>query len=655
MSEKTGVYICDCGTNIAGALEIEKLIEFASGLEDVNLAKNHKLLCSEEGKEFLKTEIEENGLKRVVIAACSPKQHESTFMKALDSAGLNPYLMQMVNIREQCAWVTPDKDQATEKAKAFIRAAVKRVMLHEPLEKKKIDCVPDGLVIGSGVSGIEAALTMAQKGRKVYLVEKSPSVGGRVARYEDVFPNLECASCMLEPKLDELLHDDNIEVLTNSEVEEVLGFYGNFAVKIRKKARSVDMDKCIGCGACYEPCPVSVKNEFDEGLSERKAIYVPYPGALPNVPVIDRQNCLRYNGEECTVCRDACPFEAIKYEDEDELIEKNVGGIVLATGFDIFDCTKLPSLGYGEHKEVYTSLEFERILSSTGPTEGKILMKGGREPGSIAIIHCVGSRDREHNGHCSSVCCMYSVKFAAMIKEKLENTDVVQVYRDWTLPGKGYQQFYDATVEKGVRTVQVSGPNNIEVADNGSGLRVNCVDISGRAIAIEADMVILCPAIEAASNAGQVADMFSVSRAEDGFFEEQNAKLEPVSTMTEGIFIAGCNQGPKDIQSSVAQGAAAAGRVLSGLVPGEQLELEAVISETDEDLCSGCKTCIQVCPYKAITYDEEKKITVISEVLCKGCGTCAAVCPGGAASGRHFKNKQIIAEISALVTGGGNE
>ncbi|MFW6134159.1 MAG: 4Fe-4S binding protein [Elusimicrobiota bacterium] len=655
MKEKIGVYVCGCSGNISDSLDVDALVDFASNREDVAIAKRHKLLCSKDGKEFLKKEIQENGLTRVVIAACTPKQHEATFMKVLEDAGLNPYLMQMANIREQVAWVTKDKDAATEKAKIFINAAINRVALHEPLERKKIDINPNGLIIGGGVAGIGASLLLAQKGRNAILVEKNPSIGGRTVGYEDVFPNLECATCMLEPKLDEVLHNDNIEVLTYSEVEEVLGFYGNFVARIRKKARSVDMEKCIGCAACFEVCPVSVKNKFNEGLNERKAIYVPFAGALPNVPVIDRENCIRFKGEECSACQEACPFDAIDYDEEDEVVEREVGGIVVGTGFDIFDCKKIPNLGYGKYPEVYNSLEFERLLSSTGPTEGKIQMKNGQEPKSVGIIHCVGSRNEKYNKHCSSVCCMYSLKFAAMLKEKVEGIEVFQFYRDFTLPGKGSQQFCDRVKEQGVEFIHVQEPNDINITEEGDKLKVSSKLVNGEEKQISVDMVILSPAIESSSDASKISELLSIDRGEDGFFEELHGKIDSTKTATDGILIAGCAQGPKDIQSSISEGGATAGQILSELVPGGKLELEAIIAEIDEDLCSGCKTCILVCPYKAITYNEEDKVAEVSEVLCKGCGTCVAACPSGAAKGRHFTLEQIFSEISGLISGGKNE
>ena len=674
MKGRIGVYICSCGTNISDNIDVDELVKFSSGLDNVEYVKVHKLLCSEEGKNFLGEDVIKEKPDRIVIAACTPKEHEKTFRNILHKAGFNPYLFQMVNIREQVAWVTSDKSDATEKAKSYIRAAVKRVALHEPLEKKEIDCNTDVLVIGAGPAGMEAALLLAKAGRKVYLVEKNSFVGGRVARYEDVFPKMECASCMLEPNMDEVLHNENIELLNYSEVQEVLGFLGNFVVKISKKAGFVDKDKCIGCGACYEQCPVKVKNEFDYNLTNRKAIYIPYTGALPNVPVIDKNSCLRFEGrseiareafetglitkdefemfkyQDCQICKQACLFDAINYEDADEILERNVGGIIVATGFELFDPSVLPQYGYGRIPEVYTSLEFERILAQTGPTGGKLLMKNAKEPESVAIIHCIGSRDKDYKDYCSSVCCLYALKFAHMIEKHAPTVKVFDIYADWCLPGKGNQAFLDSIKDWGnIEFIQTTLPINFVLKMKGDKIDLQCFDVSDRKQKISADMVILCPAMIPAKDTSKLAEIFSITLSKDGFFAEGHTKLAPVSTNIEGIFIAGCSQGPKDIQNSVAQGAAAAGQVLSALVPGRKLELEVITAEIDENACSECMICVGLCPYKAITIDKEKKVAVVNAVLCKGCGTCVAACPSGASQGKHFTTKQIFTEIEEVL------
>ena len=675
MKVRVGVYICSCGTNISDNIDIDQLVQFSSSLENVGYVKLNSLLCSEDGKNFLAEDIIKEKPDRVVIVACTPKEHEKTFRNVLQRAGLNPYLFQMVNIREQVAWVTDDKNKATEKAKSYIRAAVKRVTLHEALEKKEIDCNTDVLVIGAGPAGMEAAHMLAKAGRKVYLVEKNSFIGGRVARYEDVFPKMECASCMLEPKMDEILHDENIELLLNSEVQEVLGFLGNFVVRINKKAGFVDKEKCIGCGACYEQCPVKVKNEFDYNLSDRKAIYVPYTGALPNVPVIDKKTCLRFEGQntgpqkeafeaglitgeeyerfknqDCKRCKEACMFDAINYEDTDEILERNVGGIITATGFELFDPSVLPQYGYGKIPEVYTSLEFERILAQTGPTGGKLLTKNAKEPESVAIIHCIGSRDKDYKDYCSSVCCLYALKFAHMIKKHSPEIRVYDIYADWCVPGKDNQAFLDSIKEwKNFEFIHTTLPMNVVSKMKGDKIDLHCIDISEKKRKVSADMVVLCPAMIPGKDTVKLSELLLIPQGREGFFAEGHTKLAPVSTNIEGVFIAGCAQGPKDIQNSVAQGAAAAGQALSILVPGRKLELDVMTAEIDEKVCAECMICVGLCPYKAIVIDKEKKVAVVNTVLCKGCGTCVAACPSGSAKSWHFTTEQIFAEIEEVL------
>ncbi|MFH1672802.1 MAG: CoB--CoM heterodisulfide reductase iron-sulfur subunit A family protein [Pseudomonadota bacterium] len=650
MAERIGVYICECGPNIKDALDLDEVVKFVQGLKNVVLAKSFRLLCSQEGKELVEKDIKEHNLTRVVIAACSPKEHENTFKEVAGKAGLNPFLLQVANIREQCAWVIKDKSLATAKAKAIINAAVKRVVYHEPLEIKEIECRPDVLVVGAGIAGISAALTLAQKNRKVYLVEKLPSIGGKAARYEAVFPTLECASCMFDPRLDEILYNERIELLTLAEVQEALGFYGNFVIKIKKKARFVDIGTCIGCGACLEVCPVKVKNEYNEGLDERGAIYIPYADALPHAAAIDKEYCLRFRGEECNACEEACPFGSINYEERDQVQALDVGAIILATGFDIFDSRRAPQYGYEKIENVYTSLEFERLLSSTGPTGGKILLKNGRPPKQIAFVHCVGSRTSKFNEYCSGICCMYLLKFAHQANKKLPGVSITAMRSDLCLPGKESQGFFDKiSRESGIELLHMKDPDSIELVEEDGKILIKYTNICGKSDTVTSDMVILAPAIEGSRDSRDLAKIFDISQGEGGFFIEAHTNIAPVSTDREGIFIAGCAQGPKDIQSSVAQGQAAAGSILSRLVPGEKLTLEAVTAEVEEDLCSGCKICIDLCSYKAITSDSIGKHVSVNTVLCKGCGVCAAACPSGAIKSNYYTDMEIFAEIKGLV------
>ncbi|MEW6002815.1 MAG: CoB--CoM heterodisulfide reductase iron-sulfur subunit A family protein [Nitrospirota bacterium] len=650
MSEKIGVFICECGPNIRDAIDINEIESFARSLKDVIFVRTFGLLCSDKGKEIIKEDIKKSNLTRVVFAGCSPKEHEITFRKVLKETGLNPFLLQVANIREQCAWVVKDRKSATQKAKAIINGAVRRVIFQEPLEIKEIECQPDVLVVGAGITGISAALTLAQKNRKVYLLEKLPSIGGRAALYEEIFPGLECASCMLAPKLDEVLHNDHIEVSTLSEVQEVRGYFGNFLVKVKKRPRFVDVRTCIGCGACFEVCPVKVKNEYNEGLDERRAIYIPYAGALPNVAAIDRDNCLHFLGKGCDACQKACPFGSINFDESDEIREIKVGATILATGFDIFDPRKALRYGYGKVENVYTALEFERMLNSTGPTGGKILLRNGHPPRRIALVHCVGSRSEKYKDYCSEICCMYLLKFARMAKKKLPDVSISEFYSDFCLPGKESQRFCDQMrKERGMRFIHIKKPVSIKIQRKKGNIVIHYTDINGKTRYATSDMVVLAPAITGVNGAEDIARIFDISQDKDGFFIEEHRNLAPVSTVTRGVYVAGCAQGPKDIQDSVAQGQAAAGIILSQLVPGENLMIETVTATVREGLCSGCKICVSLCPYKAITYDEEKKEYSVNEILCRGCGICASTCPAGVIKARHFTDKEILAEMEGLL------
>lgn len=649
MAEKIGAYICSCGTNISENVDVEKVAAEVGKEPGVAVAKTHKLLCSEEGVKFIETEIRENGLERVVVAACSPRQHEKTFQKACGFAGINPYLFQMANIRELCSWITDDPEEATRKSIALTRAAVRRVKFHEPLKALDMECSPDVMVIGAGVAGMSAAMLLAQKGRKVILVEKSPCIGGMTTRYEEVFPNMECATCMLEPRMDEVLHSDRIELMTLSEVDEVLGFFGSFDVKIKKKARYVDVAGCFGCNECIGVCPVNVDNEYNENIDKRAAMYVPYAGALPYVPAIDKKNCLRFKGEECTACADSCGFGAVVFDQEDEIVSRQVGSIIVATGFGLFDCSQLPEFGYKKFDNVITSMELERIISSTGPTDGEVLKKDGNAPQEVSIIHCVGSRDKETCNYCSGVCCMNAMKLAHSLKAKVPDIKVNLLYSDMCLPGDRGQELMDKMLKDGVAFKRVMSPKSIKVSGSNGSLSISYMNAGGVDDSVTSDMVVLSPAIVPGSDTGVLAELLDIDMDSKGFFSKIHAQNEPVSTCLSGVFVAGCAQGPLNVAESAMQGKAAAGEVLSKLIPGEKLELETITAFIDEGACSGCKMCISLCPFKAISFDGDKKVSVVNQVLCRGCGTCVGACPGGAATGNHFSQKQILAEIAGVL------
>ncbi len=648
---RTGVYICHCGSNIAGTVDVAQVSQYAGGLDSVVIARDYRFMCSDPGQDLIKQDIKNLGLNRVVVASCSPQMHEPTFRRVCEDAGLNRYLFQMANIREHCSWVTEDHGEATEKAKALVRAAVRRVFYHQPLEVKEVPVNPNTLVVGGGIAGIQAALDIADSEHKVYLVEREPSIGGHMIQLDKTFPTLDCSACILTPKMSDVGSHPYIELMSYSEVEEVSGYVGNFKVKIRRKARYVDEDKCTGCGVCQEKCPWKVSSEFEVGLGERKVIYTPFPQAVPNVPVIDRPNCVYFQKGKCRACEKFCEAGAIDFEQEDKLVEVEVGNIIVATGFQPFDPSLATEYGYGKFDDVITALQFERLCNATGPTGGHIQLKDGSAPRSVALIHCVGSRDKNYHDYCSRVCCMYALKHAHLIMEK-SDAKVNQIFTDIRCFGKDYEDFYQRLLGEGVNFVrgkvrQVVNANGKEAEQGRLIITAEDPD-NGRVTQVPADMVVLCAAIEARSDAEEIARIFSVSRKADGFFMERHPKLDPVATMTEGIFVVGCCQGPKDIPDTVSQASAAAAQALAMISRGK-VEIEAAIAVIDEELCAGCKVCNLLCPYNAISFDEEKKVSRINEALCKGCGTCAAACPSGAITSRHFTTEEIMSEIEGAL------
>jgi len=652
MEPKIGVYVCHCGSNIAGTVDVEQVAEYARSLPAVEIARDYKFMCSDPGQDLIKNDIRELGINRVVVASCSPQMHEPTYRHALQEAGLNPYFFEMANIREHCSWVTEDREKATEKAKALVSAAVRRVYYHQPLAANEVPISPNTLIVGGGIAGIQAALEIADSEHKVYLVEREPSIGGHMIQLDKTFPTLDCSACILTPKMSLVGAHPYIELMTYSEVEDVSGFIGNFKVRIRKRARYVDEDKCNGCGVCQEKCPWTADSEFDVGLAKRKAIYTPFAQAVPNIPVIDKEHCAYFLKGKCRACEKFCERDAINFEQVDQFVEIEVGNIILTTGYKPFDPTPMTQYGYGRLDNVITSLEFERLVNAAGPTNGKISLKDGTEPKSVAIIHCVGSRDENYHEYCSRVCCMYSMKFAHLVSEHIPEATVYEFYIDIRSAGKGFEEFYNRVLREGTiffrgRPGEVT--NVAETPEEKGKLVVQFEDtLVGRQRRIPVDMVILSCGLEPQQDAEEVARLFSVSRSADGFFLEKHPKLDPVATMTDGIFVAGCCQSPKDIPDTVAQASAAAARVLA-LISKGKVEIEAATAVIDEEKCSGCRICNLLCPYSAISFIEDKRVSRVNEALCKGCGTCVAACPSSAITQKHFTAEQIMAELEGIL------
>jgi len=654
--ERIGVYVCHCGTNIAGTVDVQEVAEWAATRlkhRGVVIARDYKFMCSSLGQELIEKDIKELGLTRVVVAACSPHLHEKTFRTACARAGLNPFLMEMVSIREQVSWVHTDKVAATAKAKAVISGGVERVLHHAPLEPMYVPIHPATMVVGGGIAGIQAALEIADSGSPVYLVEREPSIGGHMAQFDKTFPTLDCSACILTPKMVSVGSHPNITLMTWSEVEKVDGYVGNFTVSVRQKARKVNTDLCTGCGICQEKCPKKVIDDvFEAGLGYRKAIYTPFPQAVPKFPVMDVENCTYYQKGTCKACEKFCPTEAIDFDQQDEVISVQVGNIILATGYDLFDARRVSNYGYGRLANVFTSLEMERLMNAAGPTNGQIVLRDGKTvPKSVGIIHCVGSRDRNFNNYCSVICCMQSLKFAHIVGERTGAT-VYNFYIDIRAGFKDYDEFYQRVIEEGTlfvrgKVAEVTGEPRIPAEQGKLIIQVEDT-LAARQRRIPVDMVILSAGLEPRKDSKETAKLFGISCSANGWYIEKHPKLDPVATMTEGIYIAGCAQGPKDIPASVAQGAAAAARVM-GRIQQKEMALEPIRASVIEEQCSGCRICNGLCPYNAISFHEDRMVTEINPALCQGCGTCVAACPAGAIAGTGFSNEQILSQIEGLL------
>jgi heterodisulfide reductase subunit A len=636
---RIGVYICHCGTNIAGSVDVKKVAECASTFPNVVVARDYTYVCSDAGQALIKQDINNLKLNRVVIAACSPTLHELTFGKCVEDAGLNRYLITIANIREQCSWVhVQQPEEATEKAIDLVRMAVARASLLKPLEAIKVPVKKSSLVIGGGITGIQAALDLAEEGFDVYLVEKNPSLGGHMAQLDKTFPTMDCSLCILAPKMSAVAHHPKIHVFANSEIKQVSGYVGNFKVKIAVKPRYVLDKLCNGCGECAKACPIEVPNEFDENLGPRKAIYIPFPQAVPLIYTIDIAHCIK-----CYKCVETCGPQAIDFAQMPEEVEIEVGTIIVAAGFDPFDPSVKVEYGYGIYENVITGIELERILSPSGPSGGKIVRPSdGKTPKRIAFVQCVGSRDKNTHPYCSRVCCMYATKQALLIKEKIPDAEVLIFYTDIRAFGKGYEEFYERAQTEGVRYIRGRVAEIVEdPKSNNLILRAEDTMV-GDLVDAEADMIVLSNGLIPSMGTSSLCRILNISTSPDGFLKEAHPKLRPMDTLVDGIYLAGVAQGPKDIPDCVAQASGAAQKASNLMTVGEAT-IEAITAEVEENLCSQCLICLAACPFNALVV-KEKAVEVL-QILCKGCGSCAAACPTGAIQMRHFTDEQILAEL----------
>ena len=660
--QRIGVFVCWCGSNIAATVDVEAVSEALGHEPGVVFSTNYQYMCSQTGQDMIKEKIHEYGLTGVVVCSCSPRMHEATFRKTCEKAGLNPYMVEIANIREQCSWIHKDKAEATEKAIILGRAAIAKVHLNAPLTAGTSPVTKRALVIGGGIAGIQTALDIADAGFEVDIVEKKPTIGGKMTQIDKTFPTLDCAACILTPKMVDCAQNEKISIYSYSEVEAVKGFVGNFHVTIRKKARYVKEDVCTGCGLCTEKCPQKkVPNEFNLGMDNRRAIYIPFAQAVPKVATIDPNYCTMLKTGKCGVCSKVCTAGAIDYKQKDELIEREYGAIVVATGFNPIKLDQFDEFAYSQSPDVVSSLEFERLMNAAGPTSGTLLRPSDHtHPKTIVFVQCVGSRcDGAQKGkpYCSKICCMYTAKHAMLCREKYPDTDVYVFYIDVRTPGKGFDEFYRRAVEEyGVHYIKgMVG----KVVPEGGKLKVQASDLlDNRQLHIDADMVVLAAAIEPDESARPLATMLTASMDTNDFFTEAHPKLRPVESPTAGVFLSGACQGPKDIPETVAQAGAAASKVI-GLLSKDQLTCNPCVAQPDELMCNGCSSCEKVCPYGAITYvDKEfrgpnrttllRRVAQVNPAVCQGCGACTVACPSGAMDLKGFSNKQIMAEVDAI-------
>lgn len=669
--ERIGVFVCHCGTNIAGTVDVEKVAQELGKVNGVVYSTHYTYMCSSAGQKMIEDHIKDDKLTGVVLCSCSPRMHEKTFRACAERAGLNPYKVEVANIREQTSWVLKNMEKATEKAIALGKAAVAKAILDTPLIPGETPVTKRALVIGGGIAGITAALDIADAGFPVDIVEKKTTVGGKMAMLDKTFPTLDCASCIVTPKMTEVSQNPNIRILSYSEVVGVKGYIGNFTIDIKRHPRYVDETKCTGCGACIEKCPnAKVPNDFNLNLNNRKAINIPFAQAVPKVAAIDSTYCLHMKalakGKDnvCGFCEKACAAGAINFKQQEEILTEQYGAIIVATGYNPIDLKKFDEYAYSQSPDVVSSLEFERLCNASGPTNGHLLRPSdGKEPKTIVFVQCVGSRcsadSTKGHEYCSKVCCMYTAKHAILTRDHYPDTDCYVFYIDVRTPGKNFDEFYRRAVEQyGVHYIKgqvgkVTPQSDGKLDVQGSDLILN------RQVHIKADMVVLAASIEADKSARPLATMLTTSMDNNDFFLEAHAKLRPVESPTAGIFLAGCCQGPKDIPETVAQSSGAAAKAICLLVK-DKLKNNPCTAHPDENMCNGCGQCANVCPYGAISYVDKdfrgpnrttitRHVSQVNTAMCQGCGACTVACPSGAMDLNGFSNKQILAEVDACL------
>jgi len=657
---RIGVFVCHCGINIAGVVDIEAVKKAVASYPGVAFARDYTYMCSEPGQDLFRKACTSGEVDGIVVASCSPRLHEATFRHTAAEAGFNPYRVEIANIREQCTWVNSvDPQGATAKAIDIIQSLVERTRRDESLVESTIPVTKKALVIGAGIAGMMTALNITGSGYKVYLLDREPSIGGRMAQLSETFPTLDCAQCIFTPRMVEVGQNRDISLRTYCEVEEISGYVGNFTVKIRHKAAYVDWNKCTGCGMCTEKCPTKVKSEFNMLLDDRKAIYTPFPQAVPNKVIIDAENCLYFRKGRCRICEKTCSLGAVDFEQKDWFEDLEVGAIVVATGFDLYDKENIEEYRLGYSEDVIDGITFERLLSASGPTQGRLIRPSdGRVPEEIVFIACVGSRDPEnHFPYCSRVCCMYTAKHAALYKHRVPQGQAYVFYMDIRSAGKNYEEFVQRAVEED-EIMYIRGRVSRMYRDDGKIVVVGADTLSGTTVEVRADMVVLAMAIRPARGLEELVKKLKIQTDANGFLAEAHPKLRPVETLSQGIFITGCAQSPKDIQDTVAQSGAAAAKVVE-LLSKEQLTHEPIVAFVDEEICSGCGQCEGQCTFDAIELVQrrgnpamgipDRTVAKVNEILCQGCGACIVTCPSGAMNQKNFRLEQVYSMIESFI------
>ena len=646
--KRTGVFVCHCGTNIAATVDVSRLAKEMAGEETVAFSRDYVYMCSDPGQNSVIEAIKENNLDSVVVTCCSPNLHEKTFRDNAARAGISGFTCEIANIREQCSWVHKNRDEATAKAIKISRSAVRRVARNQSLEPIAVPVTRRVMVIGGGIAGIQASLDIANAGLEVVLVEKLATIGGHMLQLSETFPTLDCSQCILSPKMVEVSRHPKITLMTYSEVQEVSGAVGNFRVKILQKPTYVDPEACKLCDECTVVCPVVVPNEHDLGLTSRRAIHIPFAQAIPASYTLDEDSCLGLNPIRCGKCKDVCEAGAINYDMLPKTVVEDVGAIVVATGFDLYPQEKILEYGAGNVEDVLDGLQFERLCSASGATKGHVLRPSDqKEPKDVVFIQCVGSRDpAQHCAYCSKICCMYTAKHARLYKHHVPDGRAYVFYIDIRSGGKGYEEFVQRAMEED-ETVYLRGRVSKLYRKDGKVRVLGTDTLTGQNVEIDADMVVLALAMQPSKGTEEAAKVLKIGRDKDGFLAEAHPKLKPVESVTGGIYLAGCAQGPKDIPETVSQASAAAAKVI-GLLSSDTLNHAPTVARVRRSHCTGCEMCVTACPYKAIRLENGK--AVVNEVLCEGGGSCTATCLRAAIEVKNVTQLQVFDMIEACLT-----